>query len=89
MREFTPQMTAALTDLFMATGGQVGRFYAVPDAALATYEALLRYRLVVLQNHEAGLVTRWTAALIDLCLDSLLEIVCQLRIRLKQGFDVS
>jgi hypothetical protein len=65
MREFTPQMTAALTDLFMATGGQVGRFYAVPDAALTTYEALLRYRLVVLQNHEAGLVTRWTAALTD------------------------
>ena len=65
MSEFTPQMTAALTDLFMATGGEVGRFHAVKDDDIATYEALLRYRLVVLQNHDAGPITRWTAALTD------------------------
>jgi hypothetical protein len=65
MSDFTPQMNAALTDLFMAAGGQVGHFCPLKDDNLAPYEALLRYRLIVLQNHEAGLSTRWTAALTD------------------------
>ena len=65
MSDFTPQMNAALTDLFMAAGGQVGRFCTLQDDNLAPYEALLRYRLIVLQNHDAGLSTRWTAALTD------------------------
>ena len=63
MSEFTPQMTAVLTDLFMATGGQVGRFHAAKDDDLDIYKALARLKLVTLENHEAGQTTRWTVAL--------------------------
>lgn len=65
MSEFTPQMNATLTDLFMEKSGQVGQFWEVKDDDFAAYKALARLQLVVLENHQAGLETRWIAALTD------------------------
>ena len=56
-------MLNALTDLFLASGGEVGRFCPIPERDLATYEALLHYRYVMLESYEDGETIHWEAAL--------------------------
>lgn len=65
MHDLTDQMVVALTDLFMAAGGEVGHFCVVKPDDLPIFEKLFYHRLVVLEDYEAGQEQRYTAALTD------------------------
>lgn len=65
MSAFSPVLLHTLTDLFLASGGEVGQFSVITEDQLAIYEELLRYRLVTIESIEEDEHIRWTAALTE------------------------